>query len=214
MTEREHRSATKPVCGNAGSRSIFPGSILAAILVALFIPPAPAAAATNGEPRRVLILDSFGRGAAPFSAGIAALRTTLAKEYGEPVDIYDESMEMARFADSQKESALADFLEHRFLGRRLDVVLPVGAPAVTFAAKYRERLFPQTPIVFAGAELRRLQPGFFTTNTTLVSLDVNVPAVVDDILKLLPATTNIVMIFGSSPLERFWVREFHPIWIR
>jgi hypothetical protein len=44
----------------------------------------PRAAAAN--PKRVLILDSFGRDVSPFVAAVSALRTTLAQELGDPVD--------------------------------------------------------------------------------------------------------------------------------
>ena len=55
--------------------------------------------ASGAAPKRVLILDSFGRDIAPFNAGASAFRTTLARELGEPVDIYEASLDAARFAE-------------------------------------------------------------------------------------------------------------------
>jgi two-component system, LuxR family, sensor kinase FixL len=63
--------------------------------------------ATNARPRRVLILDSFGRDVAPFNAAAAAFRTTLARDLGEPVGIYGESLDRARFAEAEKEAPLS-----------------------------------------------------------------------------------------------------------
>jgi two-component system, LuxR family, sensor kinase FixL len=48
--------------------------------------------ATNSSPKRVLILDSFGRDVAPFNAAASAFRTTLARELGEPVDFYQDRL--------------------------------------------------------------------------------------------------------------------------
>ncbi|HSF57744.1 MAG TPA: hypothetical protein VLD83_06715, partial [Candidatus Binatia bacterium] len=62
--------------------------------------------ATNARPRRVLILDSFGRDVAPFNSAAAAFRTTVARDLGEPVDSYEESLDMARFAALEKEKPL------------------------------------------------------------------------------------------------------------
>ncbi len=97
---------------------------------------------------------------------------------------------------------------------RLDLVVPIGAPAVKFAAQYRDRLFPGTPIVFTGVEPRLVPPDVLRTNATLVTQKVNLPGMVEDILQMQPDTTNIVVVFGASRLEKFWVsecrREFQP----
>ena len=76
--------------------------------------------ASAATPKRVLILDSFGRDVAPFSAAVSAFRTTLTRELGQPVDLYETSLDLARFADPAFEKPFRDFLEQRFAGR------PVG----------------------------------------------------------------------------------------
>jgi signal transduction histidine kinase len=163
--------------------------------------------ASAATPKRVLILDSFGRDVAPFNAAVSAFRTTLAREFGKPVDIYEAPLDAARFAAPEGEGPLVAFLKSRFEGRPLDLVVPVGAPAVKFAAQHRERLFPDTPIVFTGVEPRLLRPEFLRANATLVTQKVNLPGMVEDILQLQPDTTHIVVVFGASPLEQFWASE-------
>ena len=174
------------------------------ILILSFATVSVAAAET---PARVLILDSFGRDVAPFNAGVSAFRTTLAKELGAPVDIYEASLDAARFAEPEKELPFVEFLKSRFESRQLDLIVPVGAPAVKFIAKYRESLFPSTPILFMGADPRLLPSGLLITNATLVTQRVNLPGIMEDILQLKPDTTNVVVVFGNSPLEKFWVQE-------
>ena len=174
--------------------------------------PTPGLAAT--APKRVLILDSFGRDVSPFVAGVSALRTTLAQELGGPVDFYDVPLDLGRFAEPETEGPFVDFLRARFGDRRLDLVVPFGAPAVKFTAQCRDRLFPGTPIVFAGVEPRLVPPDVLRTNATLVTQKVNLSGIVEDILQMQPDTTNIVVVFGASRLEKFWVsecrREFQP----
>lgn len=163
------------------------------------------AAATT--PKRVLILDSFGRDVAPFGAAVSAFRTTLAREFGEPVDMYEASFDAARFATPEGEGPLIEFLKSRFEGRPLDLVVPVGAPAVKLAAQHRERLFPDTPILFTGVEPRRLRPEWLRTNATLVTQKANLAGMIEDILQLRPDTTHIAVVLGASPLEKFWAGE-------
>jgi hypothetical protein len=42
------------------------------------------------SPRRVLILNPFGRDVASFCTAVSAFRTTLARELAEPEDFYEE----------------------------------------------------------------------------------------------------------------------------
>ena len=100
-----------------------------------------------------------------------------------------------------------DFLRSRFQGRSLDLVVPVGAPAVRFVSKSRELLLPNIPVVFTGVDPRMFPPEASRTNATLATQRVNLPGIIEDILQMQPDTTNIVVIFGASPLEKFWVSE-------
>ena len=171
-----------------------------------------ALSASAAPPKRVLVLDSFGRDVAPFSVAVSAFRTTLARELGQPVDIYEVPLDLARFADLGFEESLVDFLEHRFAGSPIDLVVPVGTPAVRFTAHYRHRLFEKTPVVYMGAEPRRMPPDALKTNATLVTQKVDLPGMIEDILQLQPDTTNIVAVFGVSSLDQFWAGEFRREW--
>jgi two-component system, LuxR family, sensor kinase FixL len=81
-------------------------ALLVLIFAVIFSIKPSVLGATNARPRRVLILDSFGRDVAPFNSAAAAFRTTLARDLGEPVDSYEESLDMARFAALEKEEPL------------------------------------------------------------------------------------------------------------
>ena len=150
----------------------------------------------------------------PFLAAVSSLRTTLAEELGEAVDFYEVSLDMGRFSEPETEGPVLEFLRARFQERPLDLVVPFGAPAVKFIGQYREPLFPGVPIVFTGVEPRLVPPDLLRVNATLVTQKINLPGIVEDILQMRPDTTNIVVVFGASRLEKFWVnecrREFQP----
>jgi hypothetical protein len=57
-----------------------------------------AGAAAGAEPKRVLIVHSFGSAAPPFTTHSTAFETTLTREMGEPVDLDEVSLNMARYA--------------------------------------------------------------------------------------------------------------------
>ena len=185
---------------------LFRSCCLGTLLLTLATPGASAA-----SPKRVLILDSYGRDVAPFSGVVSAFRTALARDLGQPVDVYDAPLDMARFADPGLEQHFVDFLEHSF-SNRVDLVVPVGGPAATFAIRYRERLFGDTPILFAGVDQRLVPPDALRINSTLVTQRIDPPGMMEDILQLQPDTTNIAVVFGNSPLEKFWVDECRCEW--
>lgn len=159
------------------------------------------------SPKRVLVLNPFGRDIAPFSAAVAAFRNTLAHEFGSPVDIYELPLDLTRIDVTNGEGRLVVFLEDRIRSQPVDLVVPIGGAGVQFAARHRGRLFPDAPILVVAADPRLLPPGFLQTNASLVTQKVNLPGMVEDILQLQPQTTNIVVVFGDSALERFWIAE-------
>jgi hypothetical protein len=119
--------------------------------------------ASAASRKRVLILDPFGRDVAPFSVAISAFRSTLARELGEPVDIYDLPLELTRFAEPEGEGPLVAFLEGRIKSQPVDLVVPIGGAGVQFAARHRGRLFPDTPVLAVGPDLRFVPPAFCGT---------------------------------------------------
>ncbi len=75
-----------------------------------------------------------------------------------------------------------------------------------FAARHRQRLFPDVPLLIVGVE-QRLVSKVLGTNTISVGHRYDLVSIVDDILQVLPGTRQIVVVFGVSPMERFWSDE-------
>ena len=163
--------------------------------------------ATSAGPRHVLLLHSYGREFAPFNAFSESFRTELAQQLREPLDFRDVNLEAARFEGEVTEEPLAAYLQSVFEGRHLDLLVPVGGPATRFAQRHRNRLFPETPMLIAGTDCRHLQQAVLTSNDAAITVSNDLPAVVANILQVLPDTTNVVMVIGKSPLEKFWAEE-------
>jgi signal transduction histidine kinase len=159
------------------------------------------------EPRRILLLNSYGSNFSPFDDYTAMLRTELARRSPQPVDVYDASLASARFAEDQREGPFVDYLLALFSGKQLDLVVTIGAPAARFAQRYRDRLFPSVPFLITAVEQRRLQDGVFSENDAVVSVAIDLPRVIDNILRVLPGTSNVAVVIGSSPNEKFWLQQ-------
>ena len=183
-------------------------------VLGLLLVPLAGLAATPAVPKRVLIVHSFGTATPPFTTESTAFETELKERLGGRVDLSEVSLDMARNTDHDMQEALVEYLRNREAHWRPDLVVPIGSPAADFVAQYRDRLFREIPVLYAGLDQRRLPPGTLQKSAAFVGLDVNLRGFVEDILQVAPATTNIVMVTGASPLEQSWKavfqREFQP----
>jgi signal transduction histidine kinase len=163
--------------------------------------------AAGAEAQRVLMVHSFGSTAPPFTTGSTAFETALTREMGNNVDLAEVSLDMARYAEPDLEEPFVDFLLKRLAKWQPDLVVPIGAPAGLFVAKYQHRLFPKTPIVYTGMDRRTVPPYAVQKYATFVGEEFKPTDVVENILQVKPDTNNIVMVLGASPLERYWTAE-------
>ena len=91
------------------------------------------------------------------------------------------------------EQAVVDYIRSTFAGRaRPDLIVTIGGPAAAFARKYRQQLFPETPILFASVDQRYLRDAPLGENETAVAVINDFPRLVDDILQVLPETRQRV----------------------
>jgi signal transduction histidine kinase len=171
-------------------------------------------ATATAEPKRVLLLHSFGPNFSPYSEYVAKLRQDLARQSREPMDIYEVALATARFTEDERESPFVDYLNSLFAGRRLDLVITIGAPAAGFFQRHRDRVVPSTPALFTAVDQRRLRDDILSANDAAVAVTIDVPPLIANILDVLPETTRIAVVVGNSPLEKFWLqvmrREFQP----
>jgi PAS domain S-box-containing protein len=158
-------------------------------------------------PKRVLLLDSYGRNVAHISNIISVFKTELSSRSPEPIDLHEVSLEMARFAQIEQEVPFVNFLRERFSDRNPDLVVSMGAPAFTFLARHRQQLFPESPLLFAAVPERLLASPLVPKNTVVAPVQINLKGMIEDILQVLPGTENIAVILGASQLETFWLKE-------
>jgi PAS domain S-box-containing protein len=187
----------------------FPNAILCRWSLSWIVPLLAILSAGAAEPKRVLVIHSFVSAAPPFTTHSTAFEAALTEQLGEPVDLDEVSLDMARYADSDVQEALVEYLGKRQAKWQADVVVPIGSPAGIFVARYRDRLFPGTPIVYTGMDRRRLPRDALQTNAAFVGDEVDVPGFVEDILQVAPGTTNIAVVLGATPLEQHWAGVFH-----
>jgi len=169
-------------------------------LVALFACQVASAA----EHKRVMLLYSFGRDFKPWSEYAKDIRAELDRQSPWPLDIIESSLVTARFSDENPEAPFIEYLSSLFAKHPLDAIVSIGAPAADFVQRNRQRLFPTTPMVFTAIDRRRVGYSNLTRNDVVVAANINYLSAFENILQVLPDTKDVMVVLGTSPIEKFW----------
>lgn len=166
-----------------------------------------AKSAFAGEPRRVLLLHAFGHPFSPWSDMAGSFRAELIKRSAKPIDLYELSLDTGRVKNVEDEEPFINYVRALLAGRKPDLIVPVGAPATFFIQRHQTQLFPAAPMLIVGADVRRVATASLPKNSTAVLLNLDLPAYLENILRLLAQTTEVAVVVGNSPVERFWTAE-------
>ena len=179
---------------------------VAPVVVLLWLAVEAAGEAASGL-KRVLILESFGRDFAVWNAVPPAFKQELARQSPWPIEFHEAALETARADRPQAETAFVEYLRALYAQHQPDLVVPVGAPAAQFLCRHRAGLFSRTPVLIGGIDQRLLPTLSLGSNDTAVVAQLDLAACLEIMWQLFPATTNLALVMGNSPLERLWVAE-------
>ena len=156
--------------------------------------------ALAAEPKRVLLIyNSIG-----YTESIAGnIRTELEQRSSELLEIYLASFAVARAANERVTSRYADYLGAVFPGQRLDLAVTVGSPAMSFFQQYGRQFFPSARQLAIVDESR--VPSNLQENETAITSVFDLVRAAQNILRLLPETTNVSVVIGTAPLEQYWL---------
>ena len=159
------------------------------------------------EPKQIMLLHSFGRDFKPWSEYARTIRMELNRQSPWPLNITEHSLVTAHSPDEDPEVAFVEYLRALSAKRSPDMIVSIGAPAAAFVQRHRRQLFANTPMVFTAVEQRRVQYSSLTENDAVVAVRINYLAAFENILQVLPTTKDVVVVVGTSPIERFWKEE-------
>jgi signal transduction histidine kinase len=181
--------------------------ILSTIAVAFFVASFACAASLAAEPKRVMVLHSFGRDVKPWSEYSKSIRTELERQSPWPLEIIDQSLVTTLYADENPEAPFVEYLRALYAKRPLDLIVSIGAPAASFVQRHRQQLFARTPMVFTAVEQRRIERSSLTENDVVIATAQDLPALIENILHVLPDTKTVAWVLGASPGEKLWLED-------
>ena len=185
------------VSSNAASR----GRV--ALSAALLVLASLAADAVSAAPG-VLILHSNQR---PTPAQVViedTLRTVVPEGFAGPVALFSEYLDDEWASLEAYGAAEADFLRSKYGQRGIRVIVADALPALQFAAKFRERIFPDVPVVHIAVARDRLEPLTLPKNVVGNTENHDPTPTLQLALKLHPNANQLVVIRGAAERDRLW----------
>src|SRR4051812_27198136 len=159
------------------------------------------------EPKRVLMLHSFGLRFKPWTDYAQFIRSGISRSAQRLIEYDDQSLLNARLNDDKSDGPFVEYLHALYIEKPPDLIIAIGAPAANFVQRYRPQIFPGTPMLFTAVEARRVEYNKLTADDTVVAPAHDFPASFESILRVLPQTKMIAVVNGASPNETFWQGE-------
>jgi PAS domain S-box-containing protein len=165
-----------------------------------------AASAGSSDSRLVVVLypdNSDGRPANTLAD--QSIRSTIAGASSQQVRIHNEYLDISGSPDSEK--LQAEFLRRKYGGRKVDLVIVCLSPALDFALKYRNEIFPGVPVIFGAVDERELRARELPPDVIGVPVRVDLAETLDDALRFHPETERVVVVAGKARLDAYWEAE-------
>jgi signal transduction histidine kinase len=161
--------------------------------------------AADPEPKRIMMLHSFGLRFRPWTDYSEALRAELSRRTS--VEFQDHSLLNARRNSDKSDAPFVEYLRSLNIDQQPDLIIAIGAPAANFVQAHRKDLFSTTPMLYTLVERRRVDFDKLTKYDTVVAITNDDPVFFENILHVLPQTTTIAIVVGASPSETWWRNE-------
>jgi signal transduction histidine kinase len=170
------------------------------LLAWLFLPFA--APAEEAPPLRVLILLGSDYTLPASVEEANAIRATLAAGTRRRVEFYTEALDANRMPLATYEADYAGFMQRKYRGRSMDIVIAVQAAALDFAERHRADLWPGTPIVFCAMPADWVRGRTFGAGITGVTATVDPVGTLELALRLQPEARQVIVVGGVAEIDR------------
>jgi signal transduction histidine kinase len=177
---------------------------LLALGTLLFLCP-PAATADPEKTRTVVFLYPDSNDGRPGNLRVdQGLRSTFTTGSSERIIIHNEYLDLSRPVDDDYWQQLATFLQRKYAGRKIDLVIAGLASALDFALEHRDQVFPGVPVVFCAVDQREVTARPLPPDVVGVPSTWDLAATLDVALRLHPNTRHVFVIAGGSPFDVQW----------
>lgn len=151
------------------------------------------------DPRRILVITSYGEGAAWNELIEHGIKAGLGQS-GLRLDVNYEHLDARRFPDTRHAEVFAQYIHDKFTDSPPELILAADDPAVRLVLRYRGTLLPEVPVVFCGVNEYHGTSNYVTEHReqrpwlTGVLEPIDIAGTVDLALTLHPGAREIVLV--------------------
>lgn len=190
---------------------VFTGLVLLAVLSAASIIASAAGRDSNGEPKRVVILNATDPYLPAFLALDGAMRDAIKTGRAEPTELYAETLDMHRFPRTQLESELVSLLRKKYYDLDVDVVIAAAPIALDFAQGNLADIWPDAAIIFHSVPPSVLSERSLDPRTIGIPVQLEFEQTLDLALKLHPAAQRIAVVAGVAESDHRHLALARPV---
>jgi len=165
------------------------------------------AMAQQREAKKILILYSHEREMVTYAPLDEGIRSQLASSGAQSLIYYTEYLDLMRFPVEHQERKLVEYLGVKYSGMKVDLIFVISRLAFDFVIKNGDELFPGTPVVFASVNIRTIEKLSLKPNITGIAVKRDIRDTLDVALRLQPQTARVIILVGTSPLEKSWTAD-------
>lgn len=185
----------------------------AAIVLILFLGSLLSAGSLR-EKKRVLAIYSEDKAHPAHELTDRGLRESFQSNKLFDVQLYTEYLDLTQFSDTAHLRTLADYLQRKYAGTKIDVIIGVYPAAVDVLLGEAQTAFPGVPIV--ACEVSRpysenLGDSPSCAFMTGVVMATDVAGLLDTALRLLPGTKSVALIAGTTPNDGYSEQVFRDV---
>lgn len=194
--------------GKRDKKSIFSHIFVSSCLFLILMPSV--ICAQDVRNRNVLVLHSFHRGHVWNDSITGGIESILVDNPVPSANlrIHYEYMDAERTNDPGHIQNLYEFFKKKYLHSDFDVIIATDDPAFNFLFKYRQQLFPATPVVFCGVNYFDEFEMFGHEMFTGVVESIDILRTVKVALRLHPKTKNVLVIVDKSETSIATIKTF------
>jgi signal transduction histidine kinase len=157
-----------------------------------------------GETKQLLVLYSNNRLLPANIAVDAGLREAIPSGREQSIQIFSEFLDEPEFGGDRYELAVSTYLREKYAARPPDAVLLVGDTTLAFMLRFRDRLFPSVPIVYAAVTQPMIQSiPKLPPDVVGVPITYDITGTAKLALQLHPQATRLVIVAGVSNTDAF-----------
>jgi signal transduction histidine kinase len=182
---------------------------VALLALAALLSLGPVAPAAGPQPGRLVVVlyPNANDGRPGNLATDRGIRAVFTNGSSETIEVHSEFLDVSAYQPAGYQQDLAEFLRKKYAGRKVELVIAGLAPALDFALKYRDEVFPGVPIVFCAIDQREVKARSLPPDVIGVPIEFDLAATLDLALRLHPDTRHVFVVAGKAPFDTTWEAE-------